>query len=110
MRWAASRSSSPATAPAGRPRTRRRGGCPGAGSRVRAPVFSPPPRVGAPQSAPRSPVPLVQIEHRHDLIPHLPLPPSLARIVGHGLVDRLIDTVDWLAPSLGRYRMAGTEY
>jgi hypothetical protein len=81
-----------------------------AGVPVRAAVVFSSPRVGDRAFAAGYPLPLVRIEHRHDLIPHLPLPPSLARLVGHGLVDRLIDTVDWLAPALGRYRMAGTEY
>jgi hypothetical protein len=72
-------------------------------------VFSAP-RVGDRRFAATYPVPLVRIEHRHDLIPHLPFPPSLARIVGHGMIDRLIDAVDWLAPALGAYRLAQTEY
>lgn len=77
---------------------------------VRAAIVFAAPRVGDRRFAASYPLPLVRIEHRHDLVPHLPLPPSLARIVGNGLVDRLIDTVDWLAPALGRYRLADTEY
>ena len=34
------------------------------------------------------PVPLLRIEHRHDLIPHLPLPPSLARSSATGWSTR----------------------
>lgn len=81
-----------------------------AGVPVRAAVVFSAPRVGDRRFARTYPVPLVRIEHRHDLIPHLPFPPSLARVVGHGLVDRVIGAFDWLAPALGRYRLAGTEY
>jgi hypothetical protein len=81
-----------------------------AGVPVRAAVAFSTPRVGDRRFAATYPVPLVRIEHRHDLIPHLPFPPSLARIVGHGLIDRVIGAVDWLAPALGRYRLAETEY
>jgi hypothetical protein len=81
-----------------------------AGVPVRAAVVFSAPRVGDRRFAASYPVPLVRIEHRHDLIPHLPFPPSLARIVGHGMIDRLIDAVDWLAPALGAYRLAQTEY
>ncbi|MEK0085373.1 lipase family protein [Benzoatithermus flavus] len=81
-----------------------------AGVPVRAAVVFSAPRVGDRNFAKTYPVPLVRIEHRHDLIPHLPFPPSLARIVGHGLVDRVIGALDWLAPALERYRLARTEY
>jgi hypothetical protein len=81
-----------------------------AGVPVRAAVVFSAPRVGDRRFAATYPVPLVRIEHRHDLIPHLPFPPSLARIVGHGLVDRAIGALDCLAPSLEQYRLARTEY
>jgi hypothetical protein len=81
-----------------------------AGVPVRAAVVFSAPRVGDRRFATTYPVPLVRIEHRHDLIPHLPFPPSLARVVGHGVVDRVIGAFDWLAPAMGRYRLAQTEY
>ena len=81
-----------------------------AGVPVRAAVVFSAPRVGDRRFAATYPVPLVRIEHGHDLIPHLPLPPSLARMVGHGLVDRVLQGLDWLAPALRDYRLAKTEY
>jgi len=77
---------------------------------VRAAIVFSAPRVGDRSFAATYPVPLVRIEHRHDLIPHLPLPPSMARMAGHGLVDRVLGGLDWLAPSLRGYRLAETEY
>ena len=53
---------------------------------------------------------LLRIEHRHDLIPHLPLPPSLARVVGRSIIDPLLGTMDWLAPMLRGARVGRTEY
>lgn len=82
-----------------------------AGVPVRAAVVFSAPRVGDRAFARGYPLPLVRIEHRHDLIPHLPLPPSLARLVGHGLVDRVVGSLEALAPGLrDRQRLAGTEY
>lgn len=81
-----------------------------AGVPVRAAIVFSAPRVGDRRYAATYPLPLIRVEHRHDLIPHLPLPPSLARIVGHGLVDRLVDAAEWLAPAVGDYRLARTEY
>lgn len=77
---------------------------------VRAAVVFSAPRVGDRRFAQSYPIPLVRIEHRHDLIPHLPLPPSLARVVGGGLVDRVLGSFDWLAPALHAYRLGKTEY
>ena len=81
-----------------------------AGVPVRAAIVFSAPRVGDRRFAATYPLPLVRVEHRHDLIPHLPFPPSLARIVGHGLVDRLVNAAEWLAPAAGSYRLARTEY
>lgn len=81
-----------------------------AGVPVRAAVVFSAPRVGDRRFARSYPLPLVRIEHRHDLIPHLPLPPSLARIVGHGLVDRVLGALSDLAPRLRDFRLAGTDY
>jgi hypothetical protein len=81
-----------------------------AGVPVRAAVLFSAPRVGDRRFAATYPLPLVRIEHRHDLIPHLPLPPSLARVVGHGLVDRAIGALAELMPALRDHRLAGTEY
>jgi hypothetical protein len=81
-----------------------------AGAPVRAAVVFSAPRVGDRRFAASYPVPLLRIEHRHDLIPHLPLPPSLATLLGHGLVDPLISALDWLQPVLRNVRLAQTEY
>ena len=81
-----------------------------AGVPVRAAVVFSAPRVGDRRFAASYPLPLLRIEHRHDLIPHLPLPPSLAKLLGHGLVDPLVAALDWLQPALRSFRLAGTEY
>jgi Lipase (class 3) len=81
-----------------------------AGAQVRAAVVFSAPRVGDRRFAATYPVPLLRIEHRHDLIPHLPLPPSLARILGRGVIDPLIEAVDWLSPLLAGARVGRTEY
>ena len=81
-----------------------------AGVPVRAGIVFSAPRVGDRRFAATYPLPLIRLEHRHDLIPHLPLPPSLAQVLGRGLIDPLIGALDWLAPALGKYRLAGTEY
>ena len=80
------------------------------GTPVRAALVFSAPRVGDRRFAATYPVPLLRIEHRHDLIPHLPLPPSLAKLVGHGLLDPLIASLDWLEPVLRGARVAQTEY
>ena len=72
---AASRSTSPATAPAAPWRRWPRAACTRRARTVRAAVVFSAPRVGDRRFAASYPVPLLRIEHRHDLIPHLPLPP-----------------------------------
>ena len=84
MPSAASRSTSPATAPAAPWRRWRRAACTRPGADVRAAVVFSAPRVGDRRFAASYPLPLLRIEHRHDLIPHLPLPPSLAGMLGRG--------------------------
>ena len=86
-RSAASRSTSPATAPAAPWPRWPPAVCTTAGADVRAAVVFSAPRVGDRRFAATYPVPLLRIEHRHDLIPHLPLPPSLARLLGRGVLD-----------------------
>ncbi len=81
-----------------------------AGADVRAAVVFSAPRVGDRSFAASYPVPLLRIEHRHDLIPHLPLPPALAAVLGRGLIDPLIEAVDWLSPLLSGARVRQTEY
>ena len=81
-----------------------------AGADVRATVLFSAPRVGDRTFAASYPVPLLRIEHRHDLVPHLPLPPSLARLLGRRVLDPLIEAADWLSPLLSGARIAGTEY
>lgn len=81
-----------------------------AGLPVRAAIVFSAPRVGDRRFAATYPVPLVRIEHRHDLIPHLPFPPSLARLLGRSVVDRLLAGLDWLAPQLKSCRLGSTEY
>jgi hypothetical protein len=81
-----------------------------AGTDVRAAVVLSAPRVGDRRYAASYPVPLLRIEHRHDLIPHLPLPPSLAGLLGRALVDPLIEAAGWLSPLLSGARVGGTEY
>lgn len=74
-------------------------------------VFSAP-RVGDRAFAASFPVPLWRIESRHDIVPHLPLPPRTAVVLGRLVVD------PWLARVAGRagltrpleQRVAGTEY
>lgn len=74
-------------------------------------VFSAP-RVGDRAFAASYPVPLWRLEGRHDIVPHLPLPPRLAWILGELLVD------PWLERRARRegieggpgLRLAGTEY
>lgn len=81
-----------------------------AGVPVRAAIVFSAPRVGDRRFAASYPLPLVRIEHRHDLIPHLPLPPSLAKVLGRGLIDPLVGALDWLSPALRGCRVADTEY
>jgi len=81
-----------------------------AGAPVRAAVVFSAPRVGDRHFAASYPIPLLRIEHRHDLIPHLPLPPSLAGVLGRGLIDPMLRTMDWLSPVLSGARVGLTEY
>ena len=81
-----------------------------AGAPVRTAVVFSAPRVGDRRYAATYPVPLLRIEHRHDLIPHLPLPPSLASLVGRGVVDPLLDAAEWLSPLVSGARVGRTEY
>jgi hypothetical protein len=81
-----------------------------AGAAVRAVVVFSAPRVGDRRFATSYPLPLLRIEHRHDLIPHLPLPPSLAVVLGRSLIDPLLGAMDWLQPVLRGARVGSTEY
>ncbi|MGD9509465.1 MAG: thioesterase domain-containing protein [Geminicoccaceae bacterium] len=81
-----------------------------AGADVRAAVLFSAPRVGDRAFAASYPLPLVRIEHRHDLIPHLPLPPSLVRVLGRHVLDPVIAASEWLGPLLSGNRIGGTEY
>ena len=81
-----------------------------AGAPVQAAVVFSAPRVGDRRFAASYPVPLVRIEHRHDMIPHLPLPPVLARALGRGLIDPLLGRMEWLAPVLRGAQVGQTEY
>lgn len=81
-----------------------------AGADVRAAVVFSAPRVGDRRFALSYPLPLLRIEHRHDLIPHLPLPPSLSGLLGRRVLDPLIEAVDWLGPLLSGARIGQTEY
>jgi pimeloyl-ACP methyl ester carboxylesterase len=81
-----------------------------AGADVRAAVVFSAPRVGDRAFAASYPLPLLRIEHRHDLIPHLPLPPSLVRLLGRHVLDPVIGAYEWLDPLLSGARVAGTEY
>ena len=70
------------------------------------------PRVGDRTFATSYPLPLWRVETGHDIVPHLPLPPSLASSVGRLLLDPLLQRrarrhgIDLG----GDYRMARTEY
>ena len=81
-----------------------------AGAPIRAAFVFSAPRVGDRRFAESYPIPLLRVEHRHDLIPHLPLPPSLARVLGRGVIDPLIDAMNWLSPVLRGARIGPTEY
>ena len=81
-----------------------------AGAEVRAAVVFSAPRVGDRAFATSYPVPLLRIEHRHDLIPHLPLPPSLGRLLGRPILDPVIAATEWFGPLLSGSRIGGTEY
>jgi Lipase (class 3) len=55
------------------------------------------PRVGDKKFSETYPVPLMRIEHKFDVVPHLPLSPRLAKFVGETLVQKLISSIDyWL--------------
>ena len=79
---------------------------------VRGAVVFSSPRVGDRAFAESYPVPLVRIERRHDVIPHLPLPPSLARAAGRLFVDRFLERLDLSGevPGASELRLAETEY
>lgn len=83
-----------------------------AGVPVRGAVVFASPRVGDRAFAASYPVPLVRLERRHDVVPHLPLPPSLAYAAGRLLVDRWLDELELSGrvPGASAYRLAGTEY
>jgi pimeloyl-ACP methyl ester carboxylesterase len=85
-------------------------------------AFSPP-RVGCKHFASTYPVPLLRFERGHDLVPHLPLCPSLARAAGVIGVDRALAALykvgNFFGADLGtkglrardvEYRHAGTLY
>src|SRR5919199_207280 len=61
---------------------------------VRGAVVFSSPRVGDAAFAGTYPVPLVRIERRHDVVPHLPLPPRVAWTLGRMGVDRLLERLD----------------
>ena len=108
---AASRSTSPGTAPAARWRRWRRAACTRPASRCGRRVVFSAPRVGDRRFAASYPLPLLRIEHRHDLIPHLPLPPSLAE-AARPWPDRSADRRTGLAVArrCAASALAGTEY
>ncbi len=83
-----------------------------AGVPVRGAVVFSSPRVGDRAFAGSFPVPLVRLERRHDVVPHLPLPPSLARTAGRLVVDRFLDQLELSGrlPGAASYRLADTEY
>jgi hypothetical protein len=74
-------------------------------------VFSSP-RVGDRAFARTFPVPLVRVERRHDVVPHLPLPPSLAQAAGRLVVDRFLERLELTGevPGASELRLADTEY
>jgi predicted esterase len=79
---------------------------------VRGAVVFSSPRVGDAAFARTYPVPLVRIERRHDVVPHLPLPPRLARTVGRMGVDRLLERLELSGrvPGAAELKLAETEY
>ena len=81
-----------------------------AGIPVRGVLSIAAPRVGDRAFAASYPVPVLRLERRHDPIPHLPLPPSLARVLGLGGLDPLIAAFGRLRKATIDYRVGGTEY
>jgi hypothetical protein len=83
-----------------------------AGVPVRGAVVFSSPRVGDRAFAASYPVQLVRIERRHDVVPHLPLPPSLAYAAGHLYVDRWLERLELSGQVAGatELRLAGSEY
>ncbi len=79
---------------------------------VRGAVVFSSPRVGDRAFAGSFPVPLVRVERRHDVVPHLPLPPSLAYAAGKLVVDRFLDRLELSGrvPGASGYKLADTEY
>lgn len=55
-------------------------------------------------------MPVLRLERRHDPIPHLPLPPSLARALGLAGLDPLIGAFSRMRKATVDYRVGGTEY
>lgn len=83
-----------------------------AGVPVRGAVTFASPRVGDRAFAASYPVQLVRIERRHDVVPHLPLPPSLAYAAGRLYVDRWLESLELSGKvaRAGELKLAGTEY
>lgn len=79
---------------------------------VKAAVVFSSPRVGDAAFARTYPVPLVRIERRHDVVPHLPLSPSVAHAAGRLFVDRLLDRLELTGelPGASELRLSDTEY
>ena len=79
---------------------------------VRGAVVFSSPRVGDRAFAGSFPVPLVRVERRHDVVPHLPLPPSLAHAAGRLVVDRFLDRLELSGrvPGAADFKLADTEY
>jgi hypothetical protein len=79
---------------------------------VRGAVVFSSPRVGDRAFAGSFPVPLARVERRHDVVPHLPLPPSLAHAAGRLVVDRFLDRLELSGrvPGAADFRLADTEY
>lgn len=79
---------------------------------VRGAVVFSSPRVGDRAFAGTFPVPLVRVERRHDVVPHLPLPPSVAHAAGRLVVDRFLERLELSGevPGAAAYRLADTEY
>ena len=83
-----------------------------AGVPVRGAVVFSSPRVGDRAFAATYPVQLVRIERRHDVVPHLPLPPSLAYAAGRLYVDRWLESLELSGKvaNASELKLAGTEY
>jgi triacylglycerol lipase len=69
-------------------------------------VYSPP-RVGDRMFSKSYPIPLFRFERNDDVVPHVPLPPSIAKIVGAVF---LIDRITEMFPALGGYASGNVEY